>query len=153
MREICVIFQEIEGPRRSHATRHDLHEMVMIALLSTLSGGEGCVDMETFGRMKESFLRRFMELKHGIPSHDAFSDLFKALDPEGLLTVLLRMARDWAHTLSDIVAVDGKALRRSFEAAAKRSPLPLVQAFATEARLSTWRFGLRRCRNGCSSCA
>ena len=101
MQEIYVIFQDIEDPRRSNATRHDLHEMLMIALLSTLSGGEGCVDMETFGRMKEPFLRKFMELRHGIPSHDAFSDLFKALDPEGLLNVLLRMARDWAHTLGD----------------------------------------------------
>ena len=77
-----------------------------------------------------------MELKHGIASHDAFSDLFNALDPEGLLNVMLRMARDWAGTLGDIVAVDGKALRRSFEDAANRSPLHLVQAFATEARLT-----------------
>ena len=45
-----------------------------------------------------------MELKHGIASHDAFSDLFNALDPEGLLNVMLRMARDWAGTLGDIVA-------------------------------------------------
>ena len=78
--------------------------------------------MEVFGRMKEPFLSRFMELKHGIASHDAFSDLFNALDPEGLLNVMLRMARDWAGTLGDIVAVDGKALRRSFEDAANRSP-------------------------------
>ena len=53
----------------------------MIALLSVLCGGEGCADMERFGRAKEPFLRRFMVLAHGIPSHDAFSDLFNALDP------------------------------------------------------------------------
>ena len=51
----------------------------MIALLSVLCGDDGCADMERFGRAKEPFLRRFLVLKHGIPSHDAFSDLFNAL--------------------------------------------------------------------------
>ena len=55
MREISIVFQGIEDPRGSNATRHDLHEMLMIDLLSTLSGGEGCVDMEVFGCMKEPF--------------------------------------------------------------------------------------------------
>ena len=51
--------------------------------------------MEPFGRMKERFLYGFMELKHGIPSHDAFSNLCSVPDPDGLLNVMLRMAKDW----------------------------------------------------------
>ena len=136
MEEFSYLFEGVDDPRRSNATRHDLHEMLMIALLSALCGGEGCVDMETFGRAKERFLRGFMTLRHGIPSHDAFSNLFNALDPEGLQGMLSRLAGDWAERLGgDVVAIDGKALRRSFADAADRSPLHLVQAFAVDARL------------------
>ena len=63
-----MLFEGVTDPRRSNATRHSLHEMLMIALLSVLCGGEGCADMERYGRAKELFLRRFMVLKHGIPS-------------------------------------------------------------------------------------
>ena len=134
--EFSSVFEGVTDPRRSNATRHSLHEMLMIALLSTLCGGEGCADMERFGRAKEGFLRRFMVLKHGIPSHDAFSDLFNALDPGGLQTVLLRLLEDWAAVLDgDVIAIDGKSLRRSFADAAARSPVHLVQAFAAGARL------------------
>ncbi len=136
MEEFSYLFEGVEDPRRSNATRHDLHEMLMIALLSALCGGEGCVDMETFGRAKERFLRSFMTLRHGIPSHDAFSNLFNALDPAGLQGMLLRLAGDWSERLrGDVVAIDGKALRRSFTGAVDRSPLHLVQAFAVDARL------------------
>ena len=109
----------------------------MIALLSVLCGDDGCADMERFGRAKEPFLRRFLVLKHGIPSHDAFSDLFNALDPGGLQKVLLRLLEDWASVLADdVIAIDGKSLRRSFADVAVRSPVHLVQAFAAEARLA-----------------
>ena len=75
MEEFSYIFEGVEDPRTSNATRHDMHEMLMIGLLSILCGGEGCCDMALFGRTKEPFLRRFMALKHGIPSHDVFSDV------------------------------------------------------------------------------
>ena len=110
--------------------------MLTISLLSVLCGGEGCADMERLGRAKEPFLRRFMVLAHGIPSHDAFSDLFNALDPGGLQKVLLRLLEDWSAVLDgDVIAIDGKSLRRSFADAAARSPVHLVQAFAARARL------------------
>ena len=88
------------------------------------------------GGPRRGFCARFMGLKHGIPSHDAFSDLFNALDPGGLQGVLLRLLEDWAAVLDgDVIAIDGKSLRRSFADAAARSPVHLVQAFAAEARL------------------
>ena len=136
MEEFVHIFEGVADPRRSNATLHDLDEMLMIGLLSALCGGEGCADMERFGRAKEGFLRGFMRLAHGVPSHDAFTNLFNALDPGGLQRAMLRLAEGWAAGLgSEVVAIDGKALRRSFAAAASRSPLHLVQAFASEARL------------------
>lgn len=136
MEEFGHVFEGVADPRRSNATLHDLDEMLMIGLLSALCGGEGCADMERFGRAKEGFLRSFMRLEHGIPSHDAFTGLFNALDPGGLQRAMLRLAEGWAAGLTgEVVAIDGKALRRSFADAASRSPLHLVQAFASEARL------------------
>ena len=75
MLDVSLLFHEVEDPRRSNATRHDLQKMLLIALLSALSGGEGCMDMECFGQAKEEFLRQFLRLKHGTSSHDALTSL------------------------------------------------------------------------------
>ncbi len=137
MQDFGRLFDGVEDPRASNAIRHDLHEMLMIALPCMICGGQTCTDMELFGRSKETFLRRFMRLGHGIPSHDAFSRLFRFLDPEGLQRALVRLAADWAGRLGpDVIAIDGKALRRSFEDASNRSPLHVVNAFAVGARLT-----------------
>ena len=135
MEDFSHIFEGVEDPRTSNATRHDLHEMLMIGLLSTMCGGEGCCDMALFGTTKKPFLRTFMTLKHGIPSHDAFSDLFNALDPGTFQSVMLRLTEGFADQLGEVIAVDGKSLRHSFDRAKKQSALHLVQAFAAEARL------------------
>ncbi len=94
MLDVSLLFHEVEDPRRSNATCHDWHEMPLIALLSAGSGGEGCVDMKHFGRAKEGFLRQFLRLEHGIPSHDAFSNRCRARDPAGLHGVLQRITKD-----------------------------------------------------------
>ncbi|MCY3878919.1 MAG: ISAs1 family transposase, partial [Rhodobacteraceae bacterium] len=89
------------------------------------------------GRSKEEFLRRFMRPEHGIPSHDAFSALFRIIDPDSLGGVLTRLAEDWSRRLGpDVIAIDGKTLRRSFEDASERVPLHVVSAFAAGARLT-----------------
>ena len=136
MREILSVFHDVEDPRRGNAKRHDLQEALTISLLSMLAGGRTCVDMEDYGCVWEPWLREFMTLPNGIPSHDTFSRLFRILDPAGLQTALLRLTQDWADRLGEVVAVDGKALRRSFEDAAERSPTHLLQAFASEAKLT-----------------
>ncbi len=80
--------------------------------------------MAVFGREKEEFLRSFLKLKHGIPSHDALSNLFRSIDPKGLQTAVLRLVRGWQDYFgNDVIAIDGNALRRSFTAASKRSRL------------------------------
>ena len=135
MEEVFHIFEGVEDPRRSNATRHDLHEMLLIGLLSTVCGGEGCTDVALFGQSKEAFLRTFLRLEHGIPSHDAFSDLFNALDPKPFQAAMQRLVAGFAGELGGVIAIDGKAVRRSFDRAANKSPLHLVQAFAVEARL------------------
>ena len=80
MEEFAVCFAELDDPREDNA-RHDLHEILMIAFCTMLCGGEDCSDMALFGRAKEPFLRQFLQLRHGIPSHDTFSRVFRLLDP------------------------------------------------------------------------
>ena len=137
MQDFARIFEGVEDPRTSNATRHNLHEMLMIGLLCVVCGGQTCTDMALFGHSKEDFLRRFMRLEHGVPSHDAFSALFRFLDPDSLGRALVRLAADWSRRLGpDVIAIDGKTLRRSFEDASSRSPLHVVNAFAAGARLA-----------------
>ena len=125
------IFQGVDDPRKSNATTHDLVEMLAIALLASLTGRSSCNSFARFARAKIEFLRRFMPLKGGPPSHDAFSDLFNALDPEQLGAALALFAKQLLAAFpDDRAAIDGKALRGAFADASERSPLHLVQAFA-----------------------
>ena len=124
MQTISDLFEGVESPRTSHATKHDLHDMLIIGLMTIICGGEGCTDMSVFGHEKEEFLRSFLKLKHGIPSHDALSNLFRSIDPKGLQTAVLRLVRGWQDYFgNDVIAIDETALRRSFTAASKRSRL------------------------------
>ena len=133
MQEFNGMFDGVVDPRWSNATRHDFHEMLVIALMTIISGGETCTDTALFGKSKEEFLRGFMRPGHGVPSHDTFPGLFNRIDPTQLGGLLLRFARDWSEGIGDgVVAIDGKALRRSFGSA---SPLHLVQGFASHSRL------------------
>src|SRR3954454_1724840 len=75
-------FEGLQDPRTGNAGRHDLLEILMIALCTVLCGGEDCTDMAEFARTKLDFLRGFLKLECGPPSHDTFSRLFRLLDPE-----------------------------------------------------------------------
>ena len=79
-------------PRKSNATNHDLIEMLVIALLAALSGKSSCSSFARYARVKYEFLKGFLELKGGSPSHDSFSDLSDALDPEQMVAALTENA-------------------------------------------------------------
>ena len=134
MQEFAHLFQELEDPRQDNA-RHELNDILIIALCTVLCGGEDCSDMALFGQAKEPFLRQFLRLPHGIPSHDTFSRVFRLLDPDQFHAVFLRFMQRFSQTLNGVVALDGKTLRRSFDRAAGQSPLHLVSAWAVEQRL------------------
>ena len=106
-------FEGLDDPRTGNAGRHDLLEMLMIALCTVLSGGEDCTDMAEFARVKLGFLRGFLRLEHGAPSHDTFSRLFRLLDPEQFRHCFQQFMARFAETCQGVVAIDGKVLRRS----------------------------------------
>jgi predicted transposase YbfD/YdcC len=127
-------FSELEDPREDNA-RHDLLELLVIALCAVLCGAEDCSDMALFGRAKEAFFREFLTLRHGIPSHDTFSRVFRLLDPAKFHACFLVFMRRFSETVQGVIAIDGKTLRRSFDRASQKSALHLVSAWAAEQRL------------------
>jgi predicted transposase YbfD/YdcC len=135
MEGFTACFEGLDDPRTGNAGRHDLLEMLMIALCTVLSGGEDCTDMAEFARAKLEFLRGFLKLAHGAPSHDTFSRLFRLLDPEQFRECFQRFMACFAETCQGVVAIDGKVLRRSFDKASGKSALHMVSAWGCEQRL------------------
>ena len=107
----------------------------MIALCTVLCGGESCVDMADFAEEKEPFLREFLSLDNGLPSHDTFSRVFRALEPEQVRRCFQDFMGRFAATCQGVIAIDGKVLRRSFDTASAKSSLHMVSAWGCEQRL------------------
>jgi predicted transposase YbfD/YdcC len=129
-------FVNLTDPRIQRSQRHSLLDILILAVCATVGGANGWADIERFGKAKLDFFRSFLELPNGIPSHDTFGRLFARLDPAALLACI----QEWLAALGsavagEVVAIDGKALRGSFDTAAARNPLHLVGAWATETRL------------------
>ena len=121
-------FSSVEDPRTGNARRHDLQEILLIALCTVVCGGESCVDMADFAEEKEGFLREFLTLDNGLPSHDTFSRVFRALEPEQFRACFQTFMTRFAETCQGVIAIDGKVLRRSFDAASAKSALHMVSA-------------------------
>ena len=128
-------FEGLEDPRTGNAGRHDLLEIVTIALCTVLSGGQTAVDMAIFAREKEAFLREFLILEHGAPSHDTFSRVFRLLDPEQFGACFQRFMARFSETCRGVIAIDGKVVRRSFDKASGKSALHMVSAWGCDQRL------------------
>jgi predicted transposase YbfD/YdcC len=135
LEEFAACWEGLEDPRTGNAGLHDLHELLMIALCTVLCGGQGAVDMALFAKSKEAFLRGYLKLKNGPPSHDTFSRLFRLLDPAQFGAVFQRFMAAFSKGIEGVVAIDGKVLRRSFDRTSGRSPLHMVSAWGCEQRL------------------
>ena len=131
----AACFEGLEDPRTGNAERHELLEMLMIALCTVLCGGENAVDMAEFARAKEEFLRGFLKLKNGLPSHDTFSRVFRLIDPEQFRACFQRFIARFGETCGEVIAIDGKVLRRSFDTASATSALHMVSAWGCDQRL------------------
>jgi len=139
MEKFKAAFEQLPDPRADNA-RHDLLEVLFIALAAVLCGADGCSEMEEFGQSKEGLLRLFLRLEHGIPSHDTFSRVFRLLKPQAFEHAFRRFMAAFAKAnglkLTGVVAVDGKALRGAYERGGKATPLHLVNVFAVDARMA-----------------
>lgn len=136
MASLITILGDIPDPRRGNARRHELLDILSIALVASVCGAESCVDFAEFAADREPLLREFLSLENGLPSHDTFSRVFRLLDPEAFGRAFGAFLDDLGADGAGVVAIDGKTLRRSFDRAAGRSPLHVVAAFGAQARIS-----------------
>lgn len=138
------LFSELRDGRADNA-RYPLSEVLLIAFAATLCGAETCVDFAAFGRSKQEVLSEFLELEHGIPSHDTFSRVFRLLEPSAFGHAFCRFMSGFARALArtagdeggqpDVLAIDGKSLRGAVEATGSSTPLHLVTIWSTQQRL------------------
>lgn len=140
MSGIITILREVRDPRQVNA-QHDLADILFVALACLVCGGKTCVDMADFGRTRLAELREIVDLKFGPPSHDTFSRVFRLLDPQELSTAFGRCLAVVGRELglggsAGVVAIDGKSLRRGYEAGRAFMPPLMVNVFDAETRLS-----------------
>jgi predicted transposase YbfD/YdcC len=123
-------FEDLPDPRGRNRL-HKLTDLLVIAILAVICGADGWEDVALFGRAKQKWFRTFLELPRGIPSHDTFGRVFARLNPEAFEACFVAwIASLVACTDGRLVAIDGKAIRRSFEHAWDKSGMAhLVSAF------------------------
>ncbi len=135
MDAFCECWKELTDPRTGNAALHDFYELLIIALCTVLSGGQSAVDMALFAKSKETYLRGFLKLANGLPSHDTFSRLFRQLDPDQFRAAFQKFMAKFSIQCEGVIAIDGKVVRRSFDKASGKSPLHMVSAWGCDQRL------------------
>ena len=130
-KRLVECFEEIEDPRIDRTLDHKLIDILVIGLCSMITIGENFTDMETFGKAKYEWLKTFLELPKGIPSHGTFNRVFSAINPDHFLECFVRWVKTLCSSLQDeVVAIDGKALRGALN---KGEKLPyIVSAWAAK---------------------
>jgi predicted transposase YbfD/YdcC len=129
-------FSQLDDPRTGNYIPHKLMDIVVVAICAVICGADTWVDVETFGNAKLKWLKRFLKLAHGIPSHDTFGRVFACLDAEQFQTSFV----EWIQAISvvtkgQVVAIDGKKLRRSHDKTIGKDAIHMVSAWTAENRL------------------
>ena len=125
-------FSELEDPRVDRTKLHQLLDIVFIAICAVICGADTWVDVEGFGEAKIKWLSRYLELPNGIPSHDTFGRVFARLDPEQFQGCFLNWVQAvYEITQGQVVALDGKTLRRSHDRTLGKAAIRMVSAWAS----------------------
>ena len=132
---IAEHFKQVKDPR-DLSVDHMLIEIITIALCAVICGADNWVEVEQFGQAKEKWLRKFLRLANGIPSHDTFGRVFRVIDPQQFQSSFV----SWIEAISQItagqiIAIDGKRLRRSHDGPLGKGAIHMVSAWASANRL------------------
>ena len=129
-------FSNLGDPRVDRTKLHHLKDIVFLTIMAVLSGADGWVGIEEFGKEKEDWLRRYLELPAGVPSHDTIGVVMARICPQEFECCFL----SWIKALSnlsdhEIVAIDGKQLRKSYDKSSSKAAIHMVSAWANENQL------------------
>ena len=143
LEQLIEAFSGIDDPRSDYKVEHNLIEILVMAICAVIACAESWEDIALYAPSKETRLRSFLELKHGIPSHDTFRRVFLLIDPQQFAQCFRQWIGQWIGA-SHIghVAIDGKTVRHSFARKREQSPLHLVSAWASEQRLVLGQVGV-----------
>jgi len=129
-------FKDIKDPRIERNKAYPLIEVIVITILAVMAFAEGWEDIEAYGLAKQAWLKKFLALHNGIPKHDVYRRVFSRLHPTAMEQCFMAWVRDIKQDAAqEIIAVDGKSVRGSFNSQLDASPLHLVSAWATSNRL------------------
>ncbi len=129
-------FENVEEPRTSYLIEHKLLDIIALTIFAVICGAETWVEIEEYGHSKKQWLETFLELPHGIPSHDTIARLFARLSPEQLQQSFL----SWINTIAqitqgEVIAIDGKTLRHSYDSGKNKGAIQMVSAWASQNNL------------------
>ncbi len=125
-------FASVDDPRIDRTKRHKLLDIVTIAICGTICGADSWVDIELFGNCKQEWFKSFLELPNGIPSHDTFGDVFARLDPDQFQHCFIEWVQAVAEvTQGQVVAIDGKTVRRSHDRTLGKRAIHMVNVWAS----------------------
>jgi len=131
MADFMSHFSIIEDPRIERCKKHKLLDILFLTVSAVLSGARGWEDIEVFGHAKREWLQRFIELPNGIPRHDTVARVMARLEPNILQQCFFQWMSDVLAAIEgDIIAIDGKSLRRSFDKASRKNALHMVSAWS-----------------------
>src|SRR3982750_1631899 len=134
---LAACFAGLEDPRETSRCDHQLIDILVIAVCAVIACAESWEDIALYGRSKQAWLATFLALPNGIPSHDTFRRVFMLIDPAAFEGCFTRWVQAWARGVArEVVAVDGKTIRRSGSRRHDHGPLHLVSAWASEQGLA-----------------
>ncbi len=128
-------FKDMPDHRQKGKVVYPLEEILLLCLLAVLAGAETFVDIARFGDKKLNLLRRFRPFRDGTPAHDHLGDIFATLDAQAFQRCFVAWVAALTKTPADIIAIDGKTLRRSYQKKGSKQPIHMVSAFAARQRL------------------
>jgi predicted transposase YbfD/YdcC len=128
-------FSDLPDPRQQGKVVYPLGEVLLLCLLAVLAGAETFADIARFGEKKLSLLRRFLPFRDGTPAHDHLGDIFAALDAEAFQSCFVSWVASLSGAPADVIAIDGKTSRRSYQKKGAKEAIHMVSAFAARQRL------------------
>ncbi|MCJ7657806.1 MAG: ISAs1 family transposase [Anaerolineales bacterium] len=135
-KNLHAYFESLEDQRRGAGKRHKLIEVITIAICGIICGADDWSGIEEYGKAKEEWLRQFLALPHGIPSHDTFGRIFSWLEPQAFEKSFLSWVQAvMAITSGQVIAIDGKTLRRSHDRTNGKEAIHMVSAWAEKNHL------------------